>query len=344
VFGYITHNLVVFDNIVSYIFFVVLLAYVHSRVARPIAAVQAYKLSPVVVTQVVAPTVVLVMGAVVYLVNVPAILAAQGIIDALRTNDLNERYAIFDSTLTRGSFAQQEIVEQFVQQAITIARTPNVDEDIRVRFLTRAETEIQRQITTKPGDARLHVFAASFYRSTGQNEKAGAELATARTLSPRKQWIILQQGAHQLTMQNNEAARDFFAEAFFLDEEFVDAREYYVASLFLTGATSTGRALIEEAGAAFFDRIAESDFAVNAVNVSGERLFAIELFERRVALTPTVAQTWASLAFLYYQNGENDKAIEVLNRGAVAVPSFKRTADCIGGNITKGLPPETPCN
>lgn len=342
--GYITHNLVVFDNIVSYIFFATIIAYIHYKVAKPIASVQNYRLSPAIVNQIVLPTVLVVLTVVVYVANVPAIMAGRDIISALTTEDMNERYELFDQSLNRDSFAQQEIVEQFVQQAIKVYQTPTVSEEIRELYVTRAEQEIKQQISKKPGDARLHVFAASFYRSTDKLQRAMDELAISRTLSPNKQWIILQQGAAALSQEDNETARDFFKAAFELDEEYADAREYYVASLFLTDAAETAKALIDEADESFLDRLAVNNFVVNTINTLGDKELTIELFERRAKLDGSVAQTWASLAFLYYEQGQNQKAIETLKQGAQNVPSFKKAADCIESNITAGRAPETPCS
>jgi len=342
--GYTTHNLVVFDNIVSYIFFATMIAYIHSKVATPIGSVQSFKISPMLVKQIVLPIAFVVLAGLVYVVNVPAILSAKDIILAMRSENLNQRYTHFDQALTRGSFAQQEIIEQFVQQSISVARTPTAPEEVRSLYLTRAEQEIYSQIGKKPGDARLHVFAASFFRSIGEFEKAGEELAIAHELSPNKQWIILQQGANALALEEEEQARDFFNQAFELDVDYADAREYYVASLFLTGDTTTARILMDEAGDDFFDRIARSDFAINAIHNAGERYLAIALLERRAEFEPEEVKTWTSLAFLYYQNMESEKALEALERGAQNVPSFKKTADCISSNIIAGRAPETPCN
>jgi O-antigen ligase/tetratricopeptide (TPR) repeat protein len=344
--GYLTHNLVVFDNIVSYIFFAVLLAMIHSRVGTPITKIQSYPaVTPTVALNVVFPVVAAVTIAVVYVVNIPSIMAARDIITALRVPDteLAERYDVFDRALTRGSFANQEIVEQFVQQAIVIARTPNVSEEIRARYVERAAREIQQLIVNKPGDARLYVFQASFYRSTNQIELAREAFAKARELSPRKQWNILQQGAIELTLGENERARDFFKEAFELDTNFHDAREYYIASLYLVNDFATAEALIAEGGDAFKEKLVASDFVISAMNTAGAHMAAADLLEQRLLANSDNAQGWASLAFLYYQAKDNEKAKDALIRGAAAVPTFARTATCISSNIDKGIDPGTPC-
>lgn len=345
--GYVTHNLVVFDNIVSYIFFATTIAYIHYKVARPIPAVESFTIAPLIVKQIIFPVVAVLAVVVLYVVNVPAMMAAKDIISAIilvEREDVRGAYEYFDRALERHSFGQQEMVEQFVQRAIVVARTPTIEKEIKSMYVTRAEEEINNQIARKPGDARLHVFAASFYRAVGQIEKSAEELAIARELSPNKQWILLQQGVAALQLENNDAALDYFKTAFTLDERYADAREYYVGALFLIGDAQTAKALIAEADEQFYDRIAQNDFVVNAVRSSGEQAFTIDLFEHRALFTGNEAQAWINLAFLYHENQDNEGALDALARGVKKVPSFKKTADCMESNIIANRELNTPCS
>jgi O-antigen ligase len=355
--GYMTHNLVVFDNIISYIFFAVLLALVHSYYSVEWGGFMKRSLPKPIVTQIAAPIIVVLAVIVVYVVNVPGMRAASGIIDAFRTQDIAERLSTFEEILALNSFAQQEIVEQLAQQAMGIAQNPGAtDPALRDKFLATAESELQKMVQEKPGDARLHVFLSSYYRATGDQAKAQAELAIARTLSPKKQAIILQQGAVEIAMGNNEAARNFFEEAFTLDETNDEAREYYYASLLFTNESEKAESLLASTTPEFKDRLANSDFVYSALNQAKEYEKLAGLYEQRVIGTPDNAQQWASLAFLYYQLGleasttnkdrqriMTEKAIETLARGAKAVPTFAPTAECVSTNLKAGRAPEVGC-
>lgn len=342
--GYVTHNLVVFDNIVSYIFFGTVIALIHSRVAVPMPKVMDFKIPPVLVTQIVLPIMLVATAATVYFVNIPSMQAAGDVIVAFQGKTLEARYAGFDVALARDSFARQEIIEQFAQQAMGIVQSKDpVDPAIKEKFLTRAETELQAMVQAKPGDARLHVFLASYYRTVGNVAKAKEEMATARSFSPRKQAIILQQGAIELSLGNNAGARDFFKEAYESDTLNKEAKEYYIASLFYTKDVETARALIAEATPEFLARIAASDFVLGAVNAAGEYATLASFYETRVTTDDTNPQNWASLAYVYYQLKQNDKAIATLDRAKIAVPTFATTATCFAANIQKGVSPEVGC-
>ena len=342
--GYLTHNLVVFDNIVSYIFFGTILALIHSRVATPISSIIKFKVPTAIVTQVVLPVAIVLSLVIVYVVNIPGILAANDILLALQAQNKTEQLAIFERALGRGSFARQEIVEQFTQAAMSAAApSSGVPAELQTEFKTKAEKEILDLIKAKPGDARLYVFLGSFYRSIGELDKAKVALATARTLSPKKQAILLQQGAIELGLGNYEAGRDFFKEAFLLDERYDDARLYYVATLFMTKDIDTATKVIAEAPAGFKDKMATSDFLASAVNTAGDLPFLADLYETRLQKDSSVAQNWASLAFVYYQMKENDKAVDALARAKVAIPSFATMAQCISNNIVAGNSPQEGC-
>ena len=346
--GYITHNLVVFDNIVSYIFFGSILALIHSRVGTPMPNLMRFKIPVPIVSQVVTPVVIVAVGLCVYFVNVPSMLAAGDMINAFQAKDLPGRLSGFELALSRGSFAQQEIVEQFAQQAMGVARsTDNITKEQRAAFTTKAEAELLKMVDNKPGDARLRVFLASYYRTTDDIKKAQEQMAVARTLSPNKQAIILQQGAVELSLGKNTGARDFFKEAFVLDESNNEARGYYLAALFYTKEIDAAKALITDAPAGFADSLPTNDFLIAAVSAAGDYAFLAELYERRVLIpndnVQQKSQNWASLAFAYYQLKQNDKAIDALTRAATAVPSFAPTAQCFSKNLKAGKVPQEGC-
>ena len=225
-----------------------------------------------------------------------------------------------------------------------IAQTKDaVDPVTKDKFMKRAEEELLQMVVSKPGDARLHVFLASFYRSTGNLPKAAEQMKIARTLSPRKQAIILQQGAIQLSLGKNNEARDFFKDAYDLDTNNLEATEYYIASLFYTKDVEKAQALIDAATPELNTRLAGSDFVIGAVNSAGAFNYLATLYETRIEADGTNPQNWASLAYVYYQLKQNDKAISTRDRAIVAVPTFAPTAQCFSANIKKGLSPEVGC-
>ncbi len=355
IIGYVTHNLVVFDNIISYIFFATLIALIHSRYAKPMAAVESVVVPDLITKQILAPIIVVIGLVVVYFVNIPGMQTASGIIDAFRTADTAERLEEFKRVLEIDSFAKQEVVEQLAQQAIgVVQKQSGVTPELQTEFMNVTETELLKMVEEKPNDARLHVFLASYYRAIGAHDKAVAQLEIARALSPNKQAIIIQQGATVLAMSDFAKARDFFQAAYELDHTNDEAREYYFASLYYVNDAKAANVLLEDATEDFLNRIAQSSFVITSLGSVGAYDDLSRLYERRVVLNPEDPQNWASLAFGYYQLSSTsklteekvrytNKAIETLERGSQAVPSFAKTATCFTNNIKAGRSPEVGC-
>lgn len=338
--GYLMHNLVVFDNIISYIFYGTILALIHSRVSQSIQSVQAYVMDNRMIVHFATPIVILITGASVYFLNVPGISASADIIDAMREDTITERLAEFHSALDRGSFANQEIVEQLVQQAMNILRNTNISEEERQAIRQRSELELLKLIEEKPGDARLHNFLATFYRSIGAVPQAQEQAAIARSLSPEKQAIILEQGITEIQANDLEQASEFFKTAFELDTGNVQALILYATTLVNLDKVAEAKALL---GEEYLDEFAANDYALASVNQSGDKEFLAELFEIRIVSRPQVAQDRASLAFIYYELGDIESSVATLETAAEAIPDFSERAQCFITNLEAGNQPDEGC-
>jgi len=346
--GYFTHNFVVFDNIVSYIFFAITLGLIHQRVATPIPKLQKMKVDTAIISQVVAPVMLASLVAVFYFVHLPGIQAAGDVIDALRESDPEVRLELFQQAFERDSFAQQELTEQLSQQAMTYARDQNVSAEVRETYLEETQKRLDLLEAEKPEDARVHVFIGSYYRSIGELEKAQQQMQRAHELSPGKPAIIIQQGFVELSQNDNQAAVDYFQQAFELDTRNPQAREYFAAALLYVDRGDEAVALMDSPAAE--RQFAGSDFIISTANQQGRQDFAAKLFEIRVATEPdaqqswrTEPQSWATLAFLYYQLEEEQKAIETLKEATEVIPTFAPTAQCIVENIENGTDPQAGC-
>jgi tetratricopeptide (TPR) repeat protein len=267
--------------------------------------------------------------------------AAGDIIQGFRDPDALDRLEHFKDAVNRDSFAFQEVVEQLAQQTISIIRDQRIDANTKELYASYTEEQVRRLIEWKPGDARIHVFAGTYYRAVGRIDQAAAEMARARELSPQKQSIILQQGLIELARGNTEGGVDFFETAFTLDERNQEARTFYAASLIQAGRTEEAPALMDSDEAR--RRFALNDFLISSANQAGMTEFLIDLFETRIELNPDSGQDWATLSFLYHQNGEKEAALETLAAGSERIPEFAPLATCVADNIENDREPTEGC-
>ena len=323
--GYLIHNIFVFDNIVSYIFYGTILAYIHSRVSITIPPLFTRKVDVRIIEQIATPVIVVMVCILVYMVNVPGIQASKDIIKAFRAKDPATMLSWFDTALAHNSFGTQEIREQMTQKVQGILQTPEISEEIKQKALARVEEELLKQIVEKPGDARVEVFISSFYRMTGKVDLAIEHLATARALSPRKQLIIFEQGLAQLQKQDYAAATAFFKEAYDLDQELTEPRVLYAMSAIYSGQLGLVDELIqtEDQKNAF----AMNDFAIQATYKAKMYPLLIEMFERQITQKPADPQSRTNLAFILSESGDSATAIEVLTKAGEDIPTFKKQAD-----------------
>ncbi|MCA9363084.1 O-antigen ligase family protein [Candidatus Kaiserbacteria bacterium] len=347
--GYFTHNFVVFDNIVSYIFFAIILGLITYRVGSTPKSLADFKVDNVVVTQFAAPIVIVLLVASIWHFHRPGMIAAGEIINGFRAADPDERLDAMERAAAQNSFANQEIAEQISQQAISVVRNPSLSEATKQRYAAAAEEQLKNLIESKPGDARVHVFAGSYYRSIGDNFKAKEQMDLARQFSPKKQSIIIQQGFIALALGNTDDAAAYLKEAFLLDENNLEAREYYAVSLIYQNKIAEVRQLMETEDIKM--SFANSDFLVSTANQFNQTDLVTELFEYRIYSEEGNAryhwnddpQNWATLAFLYYQQDRNEEAVRVLSEAEVKLTSFAPTATCLIESIESGGDPQVDC-
>jgi len=338
--AYVLHNSVVFDNIISYIFYGVVLAYVHTRAARPVTIIERLTIDPKKITRIITPVVVGLAAATIYFVNVPGIKASGSIIDALQADNALARLEAFDTALNTNSFAQQEVVEQLVEQAMKIAGNANVPAIERQMFMQRTEFELLALAKEKPGDARVHNFTASYYRTVGALADAREQAKIAHELSPRKPSLIIEQALVELQANNLTTASAFLDTAYTLAPDNPTTVVLYAATLMQIGENERAKEIV---GETYKEQFALSDFAIASVSAAGDTVYLVKLYELRIAADPENAENRTNLAFLYYQEGENEQAVATLEAGFALIPAFRATSACYVSNLRAGIAFGTPC-
>lgn len=323
--GYLVHNFFVFDNIVSYIFYAVVLALIHSQTARTITRLQSLSVTPRVVDQVVAPTALVILIAVVYVVNVPNIQAAQDIIDGLRATDSRESLQDFSRALSRHSFADQEIREQLTRQTENILASSQATPQIKQEAVDLTQKELETLRSQKPRDARVLVFLSSFYRMKGEEEKALQTLKDAEALSPKKQQIIMEEGAVLLQLERYEEALQTFKRAYELDTRYDLAAVYYAIGAIYAGDPSLAKDILntDERKKQF----AQNNAALKALQAKREYPLLSEMLRLRITIEPQNKDLYTSLAFVLRETGDTEGAISVLTEAGKKIPSFKKESD-----------------
>lgn len=234
--GYFFQALFVFDNLVSYLMFFATLAYIHSRLVEN--KTQHLTLEKEIgddyQNYILIPLVAVLIGAVVYYVNVPAISANKTLIQALRElqgGRVVVSQKLFAEALSYNSLGTPEIREQLLSVSSSIVQAREVDAKTKQDFVMFTFDETNKQIAAVPDDARYYILMSSFLSNIGNFEKALPFAEKAIELSPKKQTMRFQRVQILANLNRIDDALAEAKSAYELDSNYDQARALYEAVL-----------------------------------------------------------------------------------------------------------------
>jgi O-antigen ligase/lipoprotein NlpI len=246
--AYAIQGLVVFDNLFTYIPLVGLFALAHGYSGRPIKILESYgTVTKETLQFIVTPFVCVLLAGSLWVVNIKNLGSAADLIKGLTpTSDVTTRLNGFKSAIQSGSFATQEIREQLIQFTQEVTSAKEIPDTIKQEVAQYTIDQVGEEIKRAPNDPRLRLQFAVLYRVLGSYKDARAQSAVARSLSPKKQSIIFEQGIEAWQAGDTKDAKKLFNEAYDLDKSFPDAAVYAAAGYVLTGDTQGAKKLLLE--------------------------------------------------------------------------------------------------
>lgn len=319
--AYCFHNLFVFDNLVSYMYFVVLLAYVHNRVAKPGVGMIAKPVPTTIAVPVAIVLLVLVFPFTAWAVNAPSYKQNMLLIDALRIpsiEQLPEITSTFERALSHNTFGDNETRQQLVVFATKILEVPGGNFEDKKQLIQFAGEEIQKEVTVRPDDPRFLALAGQLLARLGSLDQAYAFFERAVSLSPNKQFL------HQPAI-----------EILFKQEKIEEAlgRSYAVYMIEPTNDTAWRqhvRSTLRAGKKDLYDALIAEAFA------TGRADRVIALVEQNIQADPGNVQAHASLAIAYYQAGMIEAAVQKFTEIGEQFPEAKAQADGLIKKIQAG--------
>jgi O-antigen ligase len=326
--AYAFNNLFVFDNLLSYAYFFVILAFAHGLsekrvhgwmfMSRPLGDRAVAVVAPLAL-------IALLWGG--YELNGPGIVRAQTLIDALTTTtatgakDPSQNLASFQSALNDGPLGYQETVEQLFQYTSnTLAQSTTASPAVQQQAYTMTRQAGDAMLAQRKGDARLELFYGVFLDQFSQYPDAITHLNNAIADSPKKQQILFEIGATYLAQGDNKDALVPLKEAYDETPQYDDALLYYATALYYNGdSTQADALLVGRYGNVYVDQqqIVQAYFATK-MYTRLEKIYAA-----RVAKDPTDVQSAVGDAVLqYFVTGNKAVGIAALNALIKANPSL----------------------
>ncbi len=325
--GYACHNLFVFDNLYSYVYFFALLALIDSQAAKPLPRLEsAPGLSADAGMTYALPIGAVVFVALVWTVNLPGFAAANELIAAITpAPDPSVQIGVFEDILRHPSFVAQEIREQLVSFAGAVAQDQQATLDQKQQAAMLAVTEMRKQVAAYPLDAREQLELAYAYSVAGDAPDALLAMDAAQALSPKKETILIQRGT--LKWQTGDAAgaeRDFDA-AYALGPSFSDLAAYAAAGHVIANDRPGALAILAQR---FGTTTVDNDVLALAYFRSKDWKDLIALWRLRLSGQDS-AMNYFGLAASYAVSGDRADAMAVMRRAIVAHPEAAAQANAI---------------
>ncbi len=355
--GYAIHNIFVFDNLASYVFFFAILGFVGSSSISNRKSITSVKNGGQILSQkspskisvwlenktfstdaveyIVAPIVLVALVGSLYFLNVRPIQANTGLIKALTacndSKNLGADVALFDKIFSINSYmANQETREQVLACAGNVI-SGQYPGPTKQAFFDLANKVIEAQIAIAPKDARMYVLGGSFMNSVGQFAQSEPLLVKAHELTPAKQSVAFQLATVYINVGKKDEAVALLKQAYESDQTFGEAKSAYIIGLIFNDKEAEAKKLFGDDPTLFeTERIAQAYVSIK------EYPKAIVIYQKLVAADKTNIQLRAKLAQTQYASGQSWAAIETLRALEKDNPELKTQIESAIKDIQAG--------
>lgn len=284
--AYFFHNFFVFDQLISYIFFFALLAYVHQSSLRDEEkSVRSAPSSNPMLVNLGVPTITLLLLAGLYFVNIKPLSANLALISGLQAAG-HGNYSIamekLQAAYEKSRLGRSEVVEQIAANIQPILAN-NAPVEKKNEFFLFAKEAMTREAKEFDTDARIQIVAGVFFSKSGLPEEAFKYFNQAQKLIPGKQVVYFEAGNALLVVGREKEALEWFKKAYELTPEYDEAKVIYLAGAIYAGDRALESRLIRD-----FPRslVVMDNRIIGAYYTIGRKNDAVAILEERIKLDP----------------------------------------------------------
>lgn len=364
--AYFVHNLFIFDNLVSYIIFFILLAYIHEQSTNPEnmivsssqdAAARAPKegtrfanmkmyLESTVLKSVLVVLVILISFYSMCIVIWKPMMAGRTLIKALQISQPGALAALgpekaspanvlayFKQALAYDTFGNTEIRERLAETTPTVI-TNEKDQEVIKGFTDLLGQEFDRAIKETPNDPRPYIFVTLYLQKFGLFNQSLPYVEKAISLSPNKQSFIFQKGVIELSTNQFAKAAETFKTAYDLAPESDESKLLYAMALVFADKFSEAKTIVGDNLT-----IKTDERYLNALLQKKQYTEIIAIAKEKEATDPSNPQVHMSLAGLYLKMGRRVEAIAEIQKTIELAPDFKEAGEQYIQQIREGKDP-----
>lgn len=326
-FTYFIHNLVVFDQIATFLGFFAILAYAHSiSVSRELKEEKISISANKILTM--AIVVILPTALIFYFVNWKPLQANLTLLNALvvQGQSIPAGFSVYQKALAYNTFGNTEIREQFIRFAIDAGGSSKAGADLKDQILRSAIAEAQNNVLENAADPRPYLFLGIIYSRVGLLDDALKIFNKAAELSPKKQQIYFEIADVYIKRGDYANAIKILEKSLEDDRSYNQARMNLVLVYILNNQQSEAdRLLIEGFG------------ATEVPDVLLVQIYSkVKNYERLIGAWRALAKRYPSdfeyqrnLAGAYLLNNQKTEAIRTLKEAILQFPDFKAEGEAL---------------
>jgi len=343
--AYFSHNLFVFDNMVSYILFFSLLAYLHQETEMKSGFVALEKkvlgffrhTKDAFPEYVVIPIIIVLTATSLYVVNFPSAAANANLLASLQPQkDIATNLSYIKKALAYQSFGNMEIAERLSITTYSVINASSIDNKDKQSFVSAAEQALTDEVKSDPNNVRELLFLGTFLDRIGWYKQALPHLEKAAELSPMKQAVLFELGNAYIGNNDIDKALEVLKRAYDLAPAYDNARIAYAAALIRNGNDKLADTLL----APLSDSGPVSDPQIISAYIATKQTSkVVSIYGQLVKKNPTDSQAHILLASAYLQNGQRTKAIAELQKVIELRPEFKKQGEYYISEIRAGRNP-----
>ncbi len=338
--GYTFHNLFVFDNLISSVFFFTIMAFVYWAYKESTRVVYMEDieddLDKDIISHIYVPIIIILTLFSVYIVNNKGILTARTLVSAISIPVGHpDQIDLFKKALSYNSFGNQEIREQIGTLSTRITGS-NLDITIKQAYLTFSVEEMQKQLEKVENDARTQIFTGTLLDSFGQYDAASVYINRANELSPKKPTILFQLGLNALNRGDTAGALEIFKRAYNLAPKYIHAQIFYaVGAIYAKDEKLLEEILVPVYGSVIVDndRLLQAYFN----NKQFDRVIAI--WQLRIEKDSKNVQAHLGLAATYLNLNRRVEAVQEVQYAIDIDENFKEQGEFLIREIEAGRNP-----
>ena len=324
--GYFFHNLFVFDNVVSYLLFGTVLAYVHTRSfgGDGGALERAEPRTPTAFQYVGYIVVPLLVALAAYTYAIKPTLAARALLGALRAQpSLEDNLAHYERALSYDTVGGEETVVQLFQLAVNVIASPDVPDELKRSYAVRAIEAGETLAENARLNARYDLFFGTFLMRVGLFPEALTYLTRARETSPKKQQILTTLAQYHFITGDVGAGLMLLEESYNLAPELGGAAAAYASALIGAGDVTRAEAVLEERYGTVL--ITEPE-VIQAYAAAGRAQALVDRWVSILTENPTDARMRLSFAYVLATLGDQAAAVEQATLAAEIDPTLAADA------------------